>query len=144
MYSRILVPLDGSMDAEEVLPHVQQLARCLGAAVILVRNVTPAALTKVQEIPYQILQQQDANRQCQEAGLYLKGMQGEFRAQGIETRTSIVAGPPVKAIVTAARREAADLIAIATRPTLLGSNMAIRLARYADCPVLVIRSQRRK
>ena len=37
MYRRILVPLDGSPLAEGVLPHVQELARSIGAEVVLLR-----------------------------------------------------------------------------------------------------------
>ena len=35
MYSRILVPLDGSTLAESVLPYVEALAKGAGAAVVL-------------------------------------------------------------------------------------------------------------
>ncbi len=41
MYSRILVPLDGSTSAERVLPHVEALAAPFGAAVMLLRATTP-------------------------------------------------------------------------------------------------------
>lgn len=34
MYTRILVPLDGSERAEKILPHVEELARLFSAEVI--------------------------------------------------------------------------------------------------------------
>jgi hypothetical protein len=37
MYQRILVPLDGSTLAEGMLPHVQALAKSLGAELVLLR-----------------------------------------------------------------------------------------------------------
>ena len=37
MYSRIVVPLDGSKLSEEVLEHVRALAHCMGSEVILMR-----------------------------------------------------------------------------------------------------------
>lgn len=37
MYHKILVPLDGSRLAEEILPHVEMLARCSGAELVLLR-----------------------------------------------------------------------------------------------------------
>jgi nucleotide-binding universal stress UspA family protein len=40
MFTRILVPLDGSDLAEAVLPHVEELASKLGARVVLLRVVT--------------------------------------------------------------------------------------------------------
>jgi len=39
MYKTIMVPLDGSKRAENVLRHVEQLAHCYGAKVILLRVV---------------------------------------------------------------------------------------------------------
>jgi nucleotide-binding universal stress UspA family protein len=148
MYSKILVPLDGSKHAREILPHVEQLARCFGAMLIFVRVVEPSALTKVQEMPYQTMQRQDLDRRSKEAELYLRGVQGEFREKGIGTRTSVVIGSSVTAIVNAARREAADLIAIASYPTsslpqLFSGSVAAKLLQRVDCPVLVIRSQGR-
>ena len=37
MYHRILVPLDGSHLAEQILPHVELVARCTGAEIVLLR-----------------------------------------------------------------------------------------------------------
>lgn len=39
MYSKILVPLDGSKRAEAILPHVRELARRYDAQVIFLRVV---------------------------------------------------------------------------------------------------------
>ena len=143
MYSKILVPLDGSTQAEEILPHVEQLARGTKAALLLVRVVEPPALTKVQEVPYQRLRQQEMDRRSREADLYLRGVQGEFREKGIETRTRVVTGSPVRAILNAARRGAVDLIAITDRPTLFSGSVAAKLLQRAECPMLVVRAQRR-
>ena len=39
MFARILVPLDGSKSAEQVLPYVELLARSCNASVVLLRVV---------------------------------------------------------------------------------------------------------
>ena len=39
MYKKILVPLDGSERAEKILPHVEGLANCFGAQVVLLQIV---------------------------------------------------------------------------------------------------------
>jgi nucleotide-binding universal stress UspA family protein len=39
MYQHILVPFDGSTRAEGVLPHVQELAKSLGAELVRLRIV---------------------------------------------------------------------------------------------------------
>ncbi|MFQ5791641.1 MAG: universal stress protein, partial [Acidobacteriota bacterium] len=41
MYKRILVSLDGSALAEQILPHVEAIAKGTGAEVLLLRTVTP-------------------------------------------------------------------------------------------------------
>jgi nucleotide-binding universal stress UspA family protein len=148
MYSKILVPLDGSMHAEEILPHVEQLARYAKATLVFVRVIAPPALTKVQEMPYQTLRRQDLDRRSREAELYLRGVQGKFREKGIETKINVLTGSPVTAIANAARRERADLVAIASHstgslPALLGSNVAAKLLQRVDCPMLIVRSQGR-
>lgn len=37
MYKKILVPLDGSMRAEKILPPIKMLAECMKAKVVLLR-----------------------------------------------------------------------------------------------------------
>jgi len=44
MYRRIIVPVDGSDVAEQVVPHVQALATSFGASVVLL-SVTPPVAT---------------------------------------------------------------------------------------------------
>jgi nucleotide-binding universal stress UspA family protein len=42
MYDKILVPLDGSALAEQVLPYVRPLAKALVASIELLRTIPPA------------------------------------------------------------------------------------------------------
>jgi nucleotide-binding universal stress UspA family protein len=44
MYGKILVPLDGSALAEQVLPYVRPLAKALVAGIELLRTIPPAGL----------------------------------------------------------------------------------------------------
>jgi nucleotide-binding universal stress UspA family protein len=44
MYGKILVPLDGSTLAEQVLPYVRPLAKALVASIELLRTIPPAGL----------------------------------------------------------------------------------------------------
>src|SRR5690242_6782316 len=41
MYERVLVALDGSDVAEQILPHVEALGRALGSTLIVLRATTP-------------------------------------------------------------------------------------------------------
>jgi nucleotide-binding universal stress UspA family protein len=42
MYDKILIPLDGSALAEQVLPYVSPLAKALVASIELLRTIPPA------------------------------------------------------------------------------------------------------
>ena len=66
----------------------------------------------------------------------------------LETKTAVVAGKPFEEIVATAEVLNADLIIIGThgamgqRHEILGST-AERVARYANCPVLIVRERER-
>lgn len=46
MTRRILVPLDGSVTAEAILPYVVSLARATNASLLLLRIVTPGEISQ--------------------------------------------------------------------------------------------------
>jgi len=73
-------------------------------------------------------------------------LQGEFREKGIEARTRIAYGPVVEAILNAAEREGADLIAIASHgrsglPQVFYGSVAAGVLHRVDRPPLLIRSR---
>ena len=92
---RILLPLDGSADAESVLAAVLPLAqRC------------PLRLTLLSVDP------EAAAPRASKA--YLEKARRALQGPGIETRTAVCAGDPATAIVARASATRADLIAMAT------------------------------
>ena len=144
MYSTILVPLDGSRRAEEVLPHVEELALRFGARLILAQVVEPAAPAMVQEVPYLRLHQGEFDRRVKQAEDYLHGVQGVFREKGLDVQTRILYGAPVKALANAAKREDADLVAIASHgrrglTQVFYGTVAAGLLNRIDRPLLIIR-----
>jgi nucleotide-binding universal stress UspA family protein len=146
MYKTILVPLDGSMRAEEILPHVEELALRFRAKLILAQVVEPAPLTMVQEIPYMRLHQQEFDRRNGQAESYLHGVQVVFREKGIDAHVRVVYGPVVKAIVGLAEQEEADLIAIASHgrgglSQVFYGSVAAGLLQRVDRPLLVVRAR---
>ncbi len=95
---------------------------------------------------YTGLRQQELDQQAQEARAYLVAMQGEFREMGIETEVRILYGRAVKAILKAAEREGADLIAIASHgrsglSRVFYGSVAAGLLERADRPLLLIPSR---
>ena len=145
MYNTILIPLDGSKRAEAILSHVEDLAGRYGATVILLCVVEPVPFATGYEPSYVVLRE-DFERRTKEAESYLAGLQGEFREKGIQARTSVVSGPVVDAIIKAAEREGADLIALASHgrsglSQVFYGSVAAGVLHRIDRPLLLIRSR---
>ena len=111
MYQTILVPLDGSIRAEKVLKHVEQLALSTGAKVILIRVVSPPKITGFEESPPEYFQKQLDDR-IGAAEKYVDDLKGQLKEKAIEATSQVVFGSVVKEILDAAEREKADLIAM--------------------------------
>ena len=145
MYNTILVPLDGSKRAEAILPHLEELAQRYSARVIFLQVVEPGRLDVGPETAQVDLYRGEFEEQMKQAEAYLASLKGEFREKGIEAKTRVVHGPVVEAIINAAERETADLIAIASHGrsglsrVFYGSVTAGVLHRV-DRPLLLIRS----
>lgn len=110
--ARIVVALDGSELAEQIMPHVATLAAGLGADLHLLRVLTPQTYAQ-REIMQPGLPWWDAD--IAEAESYLAGVAESLRKWNIPAATEVVLGDDVAAtIVDYARSVDADLIAIAT------------------------------
>jgi nucleotide-binding universal stress UspA family protein len=144
MYQIILVPLDGSKRAEAILPHVENLAQHYHAAVVFLHVEVYLTMIGYDSV-YPVLDQPVIERQRHEMETYLATIQGEFRKKEIAARTRIVQGPVVEAIIDAAEREAADLIAMASHgrtglPQVFYGSVAAGVLHRVDRPLLLIRS----
>ena len=143
---RILVPLDGSPLAEQVLGPASALARLWGAELSLVQVVQPVTLVDEPALPvptaYGEELTQDWRRQAQ---AYLEGVAERLKDEGIRaTAEACIGWSPVQTLVDLARPEHARLVAVAThgrgglQRMALGS-VADKLVRAAEVPVLVHR-----
>jgi nucleotide-binding universal stress UspA family protein len=153
MVSHILVPLDGSVLAETILPAVQTIAHHTGSEVTLVRAVEcPEILdTPADALPAGIaLERQVGDARIvtygvvdEQAAIYLEGVAARLAGDGIRTHTRIVEGPAPAAIIRAAGE--CDLIAMATRGRsgigrwAFGS-VADTVLHGAMVPVLLVRA----
>ena len=144
MYTRILVPLDGSPRAERAVPVAARIARVSGGVVILVRAVNVAIgflSSLVGEAPV-VQSALEADQAAAEA--YLAGIKQVPELAGITTETRVVSGPVGSAILAVAESSQADLIMLCSHGYTgmtrwaLGS-VAEKVARYAQVPVLVLR-----
>ena len=146
MYQKILVPLDGSKRADRILPHVEELARRYQAKVIFLQVVEHKAIT-TPEGAFTNLTDQEFVQAKKQAEAHLKGLQGEFRGKNIESKTHVVYGPVVEAILNMAAQEGVNLIALASHgrgglAKVFYGSVAAGLLQRVDRPLLIIRSRK--
>ena len=144
MYNNILVPLDGSRRAEAILRHVEDLAGRYDATAIFLQVIEPVPLN-VGSGGARTMLREDFEQRTKQATSYLAALQGEFREKGIEVRMRVVHGSVVEAIINAAEREGAGLIAMASHgrtglPRVFYGSVAAGVLHRVDRPLLLIRS----
>ncbi|MEJ2477324.1 MAG: universal stress protein, partial [Desulfobacterales bacterium] len=94
---RIIVPLDGSDLAEQILPHVRQLSAALDMEVILVRAYNPS-------FPGSTIRMQEVSKIVHDAAEhYLQGIIQQLRDQGLSKVTyEVLRGIPSRRSDTSA------------------------------------------
>jgi nucleotide-binding universal stress UspA family protein len=145
MYTRILVPLDGSKTAEAVLPYARVLVSDLKVPVELLTVIDVAELSK--HVPAERLTNFDEVIKGQ--GLNAKGYLGEVAKtfQGENVRCTVEQGAAAGNIINKAGTDKSTLIAMATHGRsglsrwLLGS-IAEKVLRAANNPLLLIRANK--
>lgn len=122
----ILVPLDGSLEAQSALPYAMALATA-GTELVL--------LTVVRD---------DDDRPSARAALEQAAERA--RVSGHEVRTEVVVGDPAEGILAAAASSGADMIVMASHGRgavgrLIHGSVADRVAREATVPTMVVRAE---
>lgn len=145
MYQTILVPLDGSKRAERILNHVEELSRRLDSKLIFLQVVEPTYDVvgphgTVMDMNMELMQQRE-----EEANNYIESMRGEFTERGLNVKALAEKGPVVSTIINVAKREDADLIAMASHgrsglSRVFYGSVAAGILNQIDRPLLVIRS----
>ena len=146
MYKKILVPLDGSKRAERILPHVEKLAHDNGAMVIFLAICSAPRVFGFDDLQYAHFQK-EIETTMEETGQYLKGLQGEFQAKGIETHRRVVMGPVVNEILDTAQRDNVDLVAMCSHgrgglSRLFYGSVASGVLNRIDRALLIIRTRK--
>ncbi len=141
MYKRALIPLDGSMVAESILPFILEVAGPLDMEVALLRVLVPVPPMTVEGMQVVI---EDAGRLRAEAEEYLASIAAELRAKGVRVTTAVRRGEPVAEILAGAREADADLIAMTTHgrsglSRLLFGSVAAAVLSHAEVPVFLMR-----
>jgi nucleotide-binding universal stress UspA family protein len=139
MYTRLLVPLDGSRLAESVLPAVERLASAEQSTVVLLHVIERGAPTAVHGERHLT--------SVAEAVPYLEELAARLRASGIRVETHAHPAPEgdvARSIVEHSEEEATDLVVLCTHGRgsvrdLLFGRIAQQVLRRGTTPVLLIR-----
>jgi len=136
-WNRILVALDGSERAEEILPEAAQFARAQKAGLDLVRVAIPIVTSSgVGEVPL-VFPSEDPIP-------YLRKVSGQLLAEGVHARPVGLEGRAAAEILNYAKESGTGLLCMTTHGrtgaarVLLGS-VAEEILRHAPCPVYLRR-----
>jgi nucleotide-binding universal stress UspA family protein len=151
MYNRILIALDGSEVAEQILPHVEALGRALGSTLIVLRATVPpeqivAGLNAGVVSPAMgiIDPQPIIEAEREEVDGYLAQVAARLREHGLTVQTERPAAPAADAILQRADEFDVDLIAMTShgrtglRRLVFGSVAGVVL-HQSTRPLLVVR-----
>jgi nucleotide-binding universal stress UspA family protein len=151
MYQRILVPLDGSKQAESALPLAGKLARVYNAEITLLRVVEypfemyARSASNILHNPSQTDEKLQAEKEayCREAEDYLKQLASTIEMTLSQVAIEVQECPVVDAILRTTEKSSIDLIVMSTvgqddNPWMMGA-ITNRILREAPVPVILIR-----
>ncbi|MCX8003889.1 MAG: universal stress protein [Burkholderiaceae bacterium] len=144
MFTKILVPTDGSELSAKAIEGAAQLARRLGAKLVGVTVVEPYSYATLSEYRPESLEDYEA-RMNQVARERLQRLQTVARGAGVEVETLVAKSfAPYEAIIEAATQHGCDLIVMASHgrrglnAVLLGSETQ-KVLTHSKIPVMVYR-----
>jgi nucleotide-binding universal stress UspA family protein len=142
---RILVPLDGSPMAEQILPTVTTVAQALSTELILFQ-VSIVHVSGWMTGEWYLPLQGALDTAEKDAQAYLSAVAGRLEDQGLDVTTATSIGSVATCILEYAEANHVDLIAMCTHGRTglarwaLGS-VADRVLRAGDIPILLVRGQ---
>jgi nucleotide-binding universal stress UspA family protein len=141
MFQDILIPLDGSSRAEQVLPVAARLAQMTDGTISLFQAVCPPSvyMASVGEVVLPDI----LDETVPAAKVYLESVAKKRSLEGIRTRTRVVIGHPAEAIITTVNADHTDLVVICSHGYTgqmrwsMGS-IAEKVARHVPAPVFIL------
>jgi nucleotide-binding universal stress UspA family protein len=146
---RILLPLDGSRPSEAALAPATALARAFEATLHLLTVVPTVATVPTDRAPAALMLPgaTAASLEMEEdaAAIYLDGLAGQLRGDGVHADALIGRGDPALIITETADRVAADLLVLATHgrsgiSAVWAGSVATRIAARCQRPMLLVRA----
>jgi nucleotide-binding universal stress UspA family protein len=133
MYSKILIPLDGSLLAEQVYPHVIEIARKFSSEINLVSVCEPGETESVTACELYI--NKEANQ-----------LRHILEDQSLQVKATILEGNPGEKILEYAKQNLNDIIMLSShgrsgiQPWSLGTTVD-KILHITSIPLIVIRIQ---
>jgi len=142
MYKRAIVPLDGSLFAESVLPFVREIAGPLDMEVVLLRVVEPSPMPVFSEAQKTLTRERETRRE--DAEEYLAPIAVDLREHGVRVDARVRRGSAAHEILADAREVGADLIAMCTHGRggvgrVVFGSVAEAVVRASGIPVLLLK-----
>ena len=135
-YAHIVVPLDGSLLSEYVLPQAEEMARAFNCELTFLHIVAEPDNEPRELTPSQMRARTDIVR-------YLEDLQKQFAAKEIKTHWTIRCGDPSEEIAWYVRKHETDMVIMSTHTLAeteankLGS-VAVDVLRQLRIPVLLV------
>jgi nucleotide-binding universal stress UspA family protein len=145
MFTRILVPLDGSDRAEQAIPVAARIARAAGGSVILIQAVPlPLDFQVEHTIPSERFSENVTEEGKARAFNYLDAASRMAELVGLKTEMRVEYGDPAPSLLAAIESLDVDLVVMCShgytgfKRWMLGS-VADKIARHAPVPILILR-----
>ncbi len=150
LFKKILVSLDGSALAEQIMPFARQQAKCFGSKLVLIQ-VVPEPLVVSPGLPGATpAPVETADLLAEVEGViakakdYLEQVAQPLRDAGLEVETVVASGTAGESVVDYARENQVDMIALATHGRsglgrVVFGSVAEYILRESGLPVLSIK-----
>lgn len=144
-YRRLLVPLDGSRQAESILPLATRLAKAEHAKLLLTHVIPIPELTEIGPLEADDIELRDqvVHRNERVARQYLDRIRAGIVEQGVSVDVILVEGDVRNRLTRLAVDEAVDLVVLSAhghggRPDVSCGSVAFHLLTHAAMPLLLV------
>jgi len=141
MYSKILIPLDGTEAAEKAIPNVLELASYNNAEVHLLYVASNPAIGYAWDYP--VIATTNFIEMEENARRYIEKIRDKIAQKGVKVSAEVCDGAVAPAIIDVAEKENVDLIAMYTHARkglsrLLMGSFTEEVIHDSPIPVLVV------
>ena len=142
--TKILIPTDGSDSSMRAAEYGMNVAKMLGAQVMVVYVIDSVVLDEARPL-FKVGEHEDVELKLKQAGQrYINYVLGLAEKQGVKAASSIAKGRPFDVIVHLAEDSNANLIVMGIHgrrgsDRILIGSVAERVIEYSPCPVLVVK-----